>query len=112
MITKADVLETAADILDVPGGWCQGTLFTYADPIRSPWQSQVVSACLVGGIKLALMKLTGREDDKFFHGAVYKAVIDQLGTDHVAGWNDHYDRTQGEVVDLLRRTAKDLRNDQ
>jgi len=103
--TTADVLEEAADILETLG-WCQGAS-------RLPTGER----CLTGAIDEAIQRF---HRGRISHAvpAVY-AICRRMGYLRSSGearaeklimWNDANDRTQAEVVDELKLTAKDVRN--
>lgn len=104
MTQDAEVLEKAADLIDTVGH-CKHRLY---DTDRD---GQVIAYCLIGGIWAALgtehATTTGRRlldrlgFKKFGYVDAAVSIID---------WNNADERTGAEVVDLLKETAKDLRN--
>jgi hypothetical protein len=91
----ADVLESAAKLIEQPGKWVQGenALDKFGEPTE-PGYSDAACWCLEG----ALQQCGGR------HSA-YQAVRRAVGESNLWGWNDAPERTQPEVVAALRRAA-------
>jgi hypothetical protein len=119
-MTPADVLEKAAGFLEVTG-WTQ----RISHEVNG--NNEVIGACLNGACWLAAAGLTDREiitaddvssiDINFvsfspFQKTALNAAWNAIMETHVdpIGWNDEPERTLGEVVDLLRETAKDFHN--
>ncbi len=112
----ADYIDAAADLLDK--GWVQGR---YED---WDWDENVTKHCAVGALSRALGDLKSSCSIRF--SSLMRAAADRLVADEVVGrasvvewpdsidaligWNDQTSRTQSQVVDLFRRTAKDLRS--
>ena len=97
--TVPDVLDLAADII-FADGWGQG---------RSVGPGG--EKCLVGGIGAACHRLHAQR----LYNPSIDAVTAALGfeprqQEKAIYWNDSKKRTQDDVEDLLRNTAKDLRN--
>ncbi len=125
----AESCEDAADLLE--GRWIQGdwSSYVYDEDDNGP---AVVFYCVEGGLAAALgMNISNMEDKdrkELLACPVYNAVLETLnhqvrdqlidsgadvdparewyGTGDLPNWNDHEDRTEQEVVDLLRKTAK------
>ena len=90
----------------VESGWCQGAYARDEDGEDVFEGSEAaVSFCIAGAI------LTTMVDDGPRHG-VRDCLAHTLGIagDELIGWNDHENRTQTQVVDLCRDTAKRLRS--
>jgi hypothetical protein len=93
----ADLLDRAADLLEAEG-WIQGSFHV-----------EGVGRCAVGAIRDVAMNeyrwyqatnlLDLRVKEKFNHPC------------GLMNWNDEAARSAFEVIDLLRATAKDLRNE-
>lgn len=93
----ADVLEAAAEVIEVKG-WCQKESVDGEGRV-----------CVLGAVQSADLlnrhPLTVR---------AMRALRNRLGLVQnydVIAWNDRPGRTEGEVLDLLKHTAKDLRNE-
>lgn len=121
-----EVLELAADKLDVPGGWCQGKAHVYE---HGSSEYRVVSSCLVGALELAAMELrvaSGIKTARLLDAAAIAMVdagVIPYSHAHIiglvrnpgglaVGWNDSPYRKQSDVVDGLKTTAKFLANNQ
>ena len=90
----AELLEKVADRFESEALiWIQGKL-------GMPQQT----ACLVGGVSFTS---TNAQVEQLAYKALWEA-IDKVS--HLPAWNDQPGRTKEEVIDLLRRAAKDLRN--
>lgn len=93
----AEVLEDAADYLEVHG-WCQHTV-----------QDQQGRACVLGAINIASGGHTlGVGTCATL--AVTRYLGDRRRPEYVPVWNDMAGRTGDEAIDLLKHTAKALRN--
>lgn len=97
MTTPADLLDLAADVIETRG-WCQRA-----------WEDPEGKVCLLGAINVA---------DQLIHNGRLSSVGEEATTAvrrHLNGftliWNDWPGRTEFEVIDALRLTAKDLRNE-
>ena len=102
----ADVLDEAAGLYESGTyGWVQGR-YVYAPLGKTP------SRCMLGIIEVAAMRLnrlqTGSDPQMCFEAR--KALGVEIG--HIPTWNDHHERTLDDVIEILRGTAKDLRNSQ
>lgn len=102
----AELYDEAADYLAVHG-WCQERAFL-GD-----------KACLIGATEKAGEKLFGGKD--LFYDSIRLGIILEpfvyissitIREYHMqsSAWNDQPGRTQAEVEDIFRNTAKDLRN--
>lgn len=116
----ADILEKAADFLEGTG-WTQNQTFDTID-------GEIVGACLSGACWLGASGLTEQDvitqadewgvrrvddDGRVIGGLAILplawSAIEKAQHDPV-NWNDAPERTAAEVIDLLKATAKDLRN--
>lgn len=109
----AESCEIAAAILE--GHWTRGLWY-------SPHEEEGVEVfCLEGGLAAALgidvtqLSAGTWERATLFTCPVYEAVADTvaetlhgyaLAAGELADWNDHQDRTEQEVLDILHATAK------
>jgi hypothetical protein len=105
----AEVCEVTADLLE--GHWTQSAWFVYG-------QDGTQFYCLEGGLAAALgLDVTLMDGDTSVRNVlhdcpVYNAVMDTINEeepdewDAVPSWNDYGNRTESEVIDLLRTTAK------
>lgn len=114
-VDVADVLEYAADVVLPRDGWCQNEMVSPDGRV-----------CLSGALARAALELT--EDvgcpeeiwSKYTSGAydlwgrsllAVEKTVDVEAVGWVPEWNDAPGRTEGEVSDALRLTAKGLRNE-
>lgn len=95
-----DTFDRIADDVSRDDGWCQGALGTYYQP-DGP-------VCAFGGLM--------RYNVAFETDARYELENTLIATgvtidnrNDIATWNNHPDRTAGEVADAFRITAKRLR---
>jgi hypothetical protein len=103
----ADLIEAAADAIE-SSGWAQDVY------IKNN------SYCVLGalGYASAQRARTVEEDhrDRSFNFAVAQTAVgrhlnpDQSSFEAVTHFNDALNRTSGEVVDMLKSVAKDIRN--
>lgn len=95
-----DTLDRIADDVSRDGGWCQDDLGAY-DQLDGP-------VCAFG----ALMRYNVAFETNARY-ALEKTLMDTGVTidpaNNIAVWNNHPDRTAGEVADAFRMTAKRLR---
>ena len=103
----ADVLNAAADLLDKPGAWAQGSLaLGSSGESLSVDSSEAVCFCIVGAIR----RVSGfnRRPEKTV--PLRQAVARSLGLPGykapLVAWNDAPERTQAEVVQALRDAAR------
>lgn len=102
MKTVADVLEEAAEFLETHR-WIQDT------DIETSSKGTPVGACLVGACWIVTdMSKTRRLGDLYIQTTV---LLNSKLDGCAANWNDVKGRTKEEVVDFLKLTAKDLRNE-
>jgi hypothetical protein len=110
-MTPAEILEKAADLIEANGFW------------KNQLWGPEGQCCSVG----AVMKATGSSisldsQTRYARGEAVKALGVTLGLvpadvewpeawSEVVGWNNVDERTADDVVDAMRRAAKDLRNE-
>ena len=101
----AAVLEQAADLIETKGH-CKGVYF-----------SPTGEHCLVGALAevIKLYDMCNWHDAFQFEGALVALKTELWGNPlradvDLMNWNDMKDRKSDQVVDLLKTTAKDLRN--
>lgn len=94
----ADILEQAADLIENVGH-CKGKLWEF----RSPNYATPVAYCIRGAINTV-----GRNIDSV-HAALQ--FLDKDAGGSIVVWNDARERTAAEVIDMLRRCAKNVRNE-
>jgi hypothetical protein len=113
----ADILEKAADLLETVGH-CKGFAVSY-----EPGTHNVIGYCATGAIAHvaydnnqvarldAIGILADRLPEEFQTTMEFAGVVlRQAAPDRIINWNDAYDRQASEVIDLMKETAKDLRN--
>lgn len=125
-----DILEAAADILESEQvGWCQGSYFNSGPIFRDDSeQRKVLTACALGALRLAMYEnwrdvsafkireLTVENQPMFSaEDQMDRLIVQYLRRNGfqchgTAGYNDSPARTKEEVIDALKGTAKDLRN--
>lgn len=125
----AAALEKGADLIENVG-WTQGAGMKYAHG-----SGDVIAYCASGATYTALM--TDIKDDGFFHlhfveifhgalealgevaaelypggwGMFPEPFVNVPGVNGIVRWNDLYARSAAEVVDVMRHTAKKIRNE-
>lgn len=110
-LTPADVLEKAADLIENVG-WHQGNF-----DVRS-LDGAALGFCAAGACTYALTQNARflPPEVKDVHDAAAKALsaevlkVAPFTKGSIPRWNDHSGRTKEQVIDLLRHTAKELRN--
>ncbi|PTQ64480.1 hypothetical protein C8J45_103330 [Sphingomonas sp. PP-CE-3G-477] len=105
MLTVADVLERAADLIEPDGAWVKGELGYDADGNRIPDREVIHSAvcfCVAGAIWRAA---DVGADDTIVWDAFKSLGRSANFRTGVGPWNDKPERTQPEVVAALRRAA-------
>ncbi|WP_374387179.1 hypothetical protein [Brevundimonas sp.] len=98
--TVPEILNAAADLLEKPGAWTQGT--SYAGPNgewRNGGEPDVTCRCTVGAIN----EICRWNFDAAI--PVFQVFETHIGQD-TAKWNDNAYRTQAEVVAALRQAAE------
>jgi hypothetical protein len=100
-VEVAEVLEAAADLYESGAlRWRQGAYGSGQD------------RCFIGALDVAAVKVGGNvKVDGMVHPRVDTVIISRIGT-NIPDWNDHPERTLDQVIELLKTTAKDLRNAQ
>lgn len=94
--TESEFLEATADMIE-RRGWTQGQM-------RDP-NGRV---CLIGGMHLALGRCRVAD-----YGLSWVAQLRiQKAVGRLSRWNDELDRTIQDVLDLLRRLAKEARQEE
>jgi hypothetical protein len=96
-----DILTKAADLLEQPNAWCQGDIAKDAEGNRVPFATDPKACqwCLIGAICHVAKHAP---DDEI---AKVGAAISDDEYLTIAGWNDAPERTQTEVVAVLRKAA-------
>lgn len=95
----SEFMDAAAD--EVSKGWCQGTF--------GAWRKDEGDVCALGAFNRLCRVTPQAEMDSISWPALELALANSVGWDRVPQWNDHPDRTAGEVADAMRTCAKDLR---
>lgn len=95
----AEILEQAADLIENTGH-CKGKMWEF----RSPNYVTPVAYCMRGAINTA-----GWSNGLDAVHAVNQFLGKEIGS--IAIWNDAPERTAAEVIDMLRRCAKNVRNE-
>ena len=107
-VTESDVLVRAADLLE-EFDWFQGNYCpacTGEEGEGSIFRAE--RFCALGAMIRAEKDLgvyTGF-DTGSFHASTMKSLARVIGTEFIAGWNDHPGRTKEEVVAKLREAAE------
>ena len=98
------ILLAATDLLDRPGAWTQHELARDADgDVTGPSKDNAVSWCTIG----AIMRVA-RTDERADARARLAKTLERAGHDSdITCWNDAPERTQTEVVAMLRRVAEE-----
>lgn len=104
-IDTAEILDRAADHIDRVG-WHQGSLYD-----NSELAFPSCPVCALGAINVALHGEPTFPLDGADPHDVADAVLDTLGIEGLADWNDAPGRTQAEVTAALRDTAAALRTE-
>lgn len=129
----ADVIERAVDILESERKeWCQGDYYRMST--NPDGTDKVLSVCALGAVRLALVE--EQEDRLWTFGQIDARGVPERQKEHVVfnallmnlpppdvdvdGWtaewdgihdyNDYPGRTKEEVIEVMKATAKDLRN--
>lgn len=99
--TVPEILNAAADLLEKPGAWTQGTFARSEDGQRVDMWSQEAKCFCVGA---AIQRIEGRH--RYGAWNRFDGLTRQRGFRHMAEWNDDPKRTQAEVVATLRQAAE------
>lgn len=98
--SPAEVLEAAADLLEKPGAWTQGSFArTASGASESPFSPAASCFCLRG----ALCRVSNRRLHDLLE--VETKALGFPTAAAMARWNDHPSRTQAEVVAALRQAS-------
>jgi hypothetical protein len=99
----ADILDEGADLIEV-GGLAKGTLFKENE-------EGGLSYCAVGAMtnSLAYGRFSNARPGTW--QKVTLAMRKYIGIWTIPNWNNAPERTATEVIDTMRRAAKDLRNE-
>lgn len=118
-VTTVEILKRAAELLE--RGWCQNRSAVWADgsTARISPRYRAAGYCLTGALVQASLELDQSIDSYIAtelpaHEEAVTWVIDQLQLhsalpQSLVYWNDYYDRTQKEVVALVRETIACLK---
>ena len=99
----ADVLDEAASLYESGTyGWVQG-MYSYDPPGAKP------KRCMLAILEVATSRLDYL-DAIAMRARARKVIGVEIG--HIPTWNDHHERTLDDVIEILKGTAKDLRNSQ
>jgi hypothetical protein len=100
-----DILNRAADLLEQPNAWCQGSIARDAngERVALTLEPKACSWCIIG----AVSKATGFEKtpDGIFE-RIRNTAVGENEYISIGGWNDAPERTQAEVVAVLRKAAE------
>jgi hypothetical protein len=94
----AEVLDKAAEVLE-RDGWCQ-----------SNFENKAGERCAVGALRQASRELDGIISFRIEARTALAEYLEISSLD-VIEWNDTRGRTAAEVIDALKHTAKNLRNE-
>jgi hypothetical protein len=94
----ADIFDRAAELVEQ--GWCQGENYKTINgkPCCCAWGA-AAQAYRETGVVGSLVEI----DD------VMTKAARAMGSERITNWNDSPERTQAEVVELLRRLAREQR---
>lgn len=105
----ADLMEKAADLIETVGH-AKGVSRSYGDkPDGTPG---IIGYCLSGALSQVVMTdraFVGRFDTDYRPAYALNLIAEKVGYNPIF-WNDEAQRTPGEVIDMLKHTAKELRN--
>lgn len=111
----ADILEAAAELLETHG-WSKGAYARNKDGDDEDDDAQnAASYCAAGAIRRvsgcydfsrARRRMPVLSNATEIEGMLAK----QVGFGNLPAWNDQPERKRHEVIDLMKHTAKDLRN--
>ena len=106
MSTPTNILRAAANLLDRPGAWTQGTDARDATETScEPRADDAVSWCAAG----AIMRVA-EDGDGVYVDARARLRETLVRAEHeclIGLWNDKRGRTQSQVVAMLRRAAEE-----
>ena len=97
--TESEFLEAMADVIE-KRGWTQDRLV----------DTKTGAICLIGGMQAVLASRTNAVVDWGLSTRVQYRLHRAVGL--LGRWNDELDRTKQEVLDLLRRLAKEARQEE
>lgn len=100
MSEVADILNRAADLLEKPGAWHQGSWFDTSST-RAIADGDYSCMCAEGALVLAIERGPYAIED---HPAF--DVLTEFVGGSIVNWNDEPGRTQAEVVATFREAAK------
>jgi hypothetical protein len=107
MTSLRETLNAAADLLEKPGAWIQGSYGQKptGEPTYRP--SEASCFCLVGAISKAAGGKRLDEAHSYRGSLAFEAleVVDSVTPIVAHIWNDQQHRTQAEVVQALRDAA-------
>lgn len=100
-----NILSAAADLIEQPNAWCQKAIARNAkgDTLRIATQNSACQWCTIGAVIKACENNTYNTSEVI--EKVRQVLKSRTGGDSLGGWNDAPDRTQAEVVALLREAA-------
>jgi len=112
----ADILEAAADLLETTG-WTKGAYARNKDGDHADEDSPAQIAesyCAAGAIRrvAGCYDFSGIGRTSLFNNAtdIERMLAKQVGFGSLPAWNDQPERKAHQVIDLMKHTAKDLRN--
>lgn len=110
-----EVLTIAKELLEGEKiAWCQGEMFKYSDR----HETEIVSACAVGAICLAVDQVMGYRVDSLtdpepfkahceLDGLAREALSKQIGGESIPGFNDQPETTKEDVLLIFKRAIAD-----
>ena len=109
MTTSTEILNAAADLLEPDGAWCQREYARDADGyVTTPYSSNAVSWCAMGAIARTCQITDEASAEDFYRARDrLRETLAWEGSPDTADWNDATERTQAEVVAMLRRVAEE-----
>ena len=101
----AAILEKAAEVLETEG-WSQGRYVMHV----SAWTN---TYCAVGAIRRAVSGniYLQMSQDLLWSATHTQNLLSSKLRQPITAWNDQSGRTADEVIDLMKETAKDIRNE-
>lgn len=101
VVDKATIFTRAAEI--VSSGWCQGVSALDSNDKKARWESdKAVRFCLVGAVSRAMWP----DWSPSAYSELFSVLHKRIGGNPF-GWNDKAERTQEQVVALLKGAAED-----